>query len=83
MPLKKCCQYEGFGEQLLLLARGDSNRMPLQIGRIDLADTAQTVLKEFRMIAKDMSLFLMLSQRMWKEMRVLLSRRCGFSWIMR
>lgn len=37
-------------EQLLFLARGDSNRMPLQIGRIDLADTAQTVLKEFRMI---------------------------------
>ena len=37
-------------EQLLFLARGDSNRMPLQIERIDLADTAQTVLKEFRMI---------------------------------
>lgn len=37
-------------EQLLFLARGDNNRMPLQIERIDLADTAQTVVKEARMI---------------------------------
>ena len=37
-------------EQLLFLARGDSNRMPLQIERLDLKDIATTVYKETEMI---------------------------------
>ena len=37
-------------EQLLFLARGDSNRMPLHVERLDLKDVAAAVYKETEMI---------------------------------
>lgn len=54
-------------EQLLFLARGDNNTIPLQVQRVNAADLTEEVLRETRMISKEHLTEAELDNRLWLE----------------